>query len=246
MILLIDNYDSFSYNLYQLLGAQGAKQGISIEVARNDEISLQEIATLSPQALIISPGPKAPKDAGICIDAIRHFAPALPILGVCLGHQAICEAFGGEVGHAPKLMHGKSSIIELEPIDLDSGGLESSASKSSTLKSSTLESNTSESSAPKFSPLFAGLPSQIEVARYHSLCALKLPSTLKSLAHTIKTDSTPPMIMALSHISYPTYGVQFHPESILTPLGDIIIKNFLQITKEHASKNAPNATQTKI
>lgn len=226
MILLIDNYDSFSYNLYQLLGAQGAKQGISIEVARNDEISLQEIASLSPQALIISPGPKAPKDAGICIDAIRHFAPSLPILGVCLGHQAICEAFGGEVGHAPKLMHGKSSIIKLESIDLDSGGLESS----------TLESNTSESSAPKFSPLFVGLPSQIEVARYHSLCALKLPNTLKSLAHTIETDGTLPMIMALSHISYPTYGVQFHPESILTPLGDIIIKNFLRITKEHASK----------
>ena len=135
------------------------------------------------------------------------------------------------MGHAPKLMHGKSSIIELEPIDLDS-----STSDSGAPKSSALESNTSESSAPKFSPLFAGLPSQIEVARYHSLCALKLPSTLKSLAHTIETDGTPPMIMALSHISYPTYGVQFHPESILTPLGDVIIKNFLRITKEHASK----------
>ncbi|KAA8709535.1 anthranilate synthase component II [Helicobacter canis] len=192
MILLLDNYDSFSYNLYQLLCAQGAH----IEVHRNDKISLQDIQAKSPQAIIISPGPKAPKDAGICIDAIRAFAPHIPILGVCLGHQAICEAFGGKVGSAPKLMHGKQDTIEIDTA----------------------------------SPLFANLPRHIEVARYHSLCALELGSELVALGKTLEImGEADSMIMALAHKHYPTYGVQFHPESILTPKGAVIIQNFLAI-----------------
>lgn len=187
MILLLDNYDSFSYNLYQLLCENGA----DIEVYRNDKISLQDIKAMSPQAIIISPGPKAPKDAGICIDAIRTFAPTIPIFGVCLGHQAICEAFGGRVGSAPELMHGKQDTIELDTT----------------------------------SPLFANLPRHIAVARYHSLCALELGSQLVPIAHTLKGA----MIMALRHKSYHTYGVQFHPESILTPQGAVIIRNFLSL-----------------
>ena len=148
MILLLDNYDSFSYNLYQLLCENGA----DIAIYRNDAISIRDIAAMSPQAIIISPGPKAPKDAGICIDAIRAFAPHIPILGVCLGHQAICEAFGGRVGSAPKLMHGKQDTIEIDTA----------------------------------SPLFATLPRHIEVARYHSLCALELGDELAPIAPRLK------------------------------------------------------------
>ena len=188
MILLIDNYDSFSYNLYQLLCAQG----VALQVARNDKISLQDIYTLAPSAIIISPGPKSPKDAGICLEAIRTFAPSVPIFGVCLGHQAICEAFGGEVGLAPKLMHGKADMIEIDTTNA----------------------------------LFAGLDSRIEVARYHTLCALTLPDELKEIAHTLDSHA---MCMALCHQSYPTYGVQFHPESILTPQGETIVQNFLAL-----------------
>lgn len=195
MILLLDNYDSFSYNLYQLLCENGA----DIAIYRNDAISIHDIAAMSPQAIIISPGPKAPKDAGICIDAIRTFAPHIPILGVCLGHQAICEAFGGRVGSAPKLMHGKQDTIEIDTA----------------------------------SPLFATLPRHIEVARYHSLCALELGDELAPIAHTLEVDS---MIMALAHKHYPTYGVQFHPESILTPQGAVIIQNFLAIARAIAHK----------
>lgn len=193
MILLIDNYDSFSYNLYQLLGAQN----VQIQVVRNDTITISDISSLSPEALIISPGPKTPKDAGICLEAIRHFAPHMPIFGVCLGHQAICEAFGGKVGAAPQLMHGKSSHINIDTN----------------------------------SPLFANLPQNLQVARYHSLCALTLPESLKTIARTNDTNE-PSMIMALTHHTYPTYGVQFHPESILTPQGKIIIQNFLSIVRQ--------------
>lgn len=194
MILLIDNYDSFSYNLYQLL----RMQGVQLQVARNDQISLRDITDLNPQALIISPGPKSPKDAGICLEAIAEFAPRMPIFGVCLGHQAICEAFGGEVGLAPKLMHGRADMIAIDTS----------------------------------SALFSGLDSRIQVARYHSLCALTLPESLESIAHTL--DATPNsshMCMALAHKSYPTYGVQFHPESILTPQGATIVRNFLAIAE---------------
>ncbi len=192
MILLIDNYDSFSYNLYQLIGSFQS----DVMVIRNDELSLKEIQSLSLESIIISPGPGRPENAGICIDVIKTLSPKIPILGVCLGHQAICETFGGKVGYAPKLMHGKDSLITIDPK----------------------------------SCLFQGLPAQIQVARYHSLIAESkgLPDCLKVIAHTNDDE-----IMALAHKQYKTYGVQFHPESIMTPLGGKIIQNFLTSCKEH-------------
>lgn len=188
MILLIDNYDSFSYNLFQLVGGLNP----DIKVIRNDEMTLQEIESLAPSHIIVSPGPGRPADAGICEDAIKYFAGKIPILGVCLGHQAICETFGGEVSYAKQLMHGKMSVVDLDTT----------------------------------SPLFAGMDTKTEVARYHSLAAVedKLPDCLKVIG---KSDDGE--IMAVSHKDYPVYGVQFHPESILTPRGLEILQNFLTI-----------------
>ena len=187
MILLIDNYDSFSYNLYQLIG------GINpdIRVIRNDEMTVEEIRDLAPSHLILSPGPGRPADAGVCEAAAVELAGEFPILGVCLGHQAICEAFGGAVGYAKRLMHGKQSQIALE----------------------------------RDCPLFAGLPATIPAARYHSLAAPedRLPECLKVAARTADGE-----VMAVMHREYPLYGLQFHPESILTPDGSIILKNFLE------------------
>ena len=187
MILLIDNYDSFSYNLYQLIGTINP----DIKVIRNDEMTIEEIEELSPDHIIVSPGPGRPADAGICEDVILHFAGKIPILGVCLGHQAICEAFGGVVSYAGRLMHGKSSIAHLDTT----------------------------------SALFAGMDADTQVARYHSLSAVedKLPDCLKV---TAKTDDGE--IMAVEHKEAAVYGVQFHPESILTPDGMKILKNFLK------------------
>jgi anthranilate synthase component 2 len=187
MVILIDNYDSFSYNLYQLIGSMDP----DIKVARNDEISVEEIKALSPDRLVISPGPGKPAQAGICIDAVKRLCSSLPILGICLGHQAIYEAFGGTVSYAKKLMHGKSSAITIDVANA----------------------------------LFHGLPPTIQAARYHSLAGLKptLPETLKITAWTEDGE-----IMAVCHKEYPVYGVQFHPESILTPNGKTIIKNFLR------------------
>lgn len=186
MILLIDNYDSFSYNLYQLVGTINP----DIKVIRNDELSLEEIEALKPDRIIISPGPGRPSDAGICEDAIKYFAGKIPILGVCLGHQAICEAFGGEVSYAKQLMHGKSSVVS---VDTDS-------------------------------KMFKGMDKELTVARYHSLAAVndKLPKCLKITAKTCEDE-----IMAVEHCEYPVYGLQFHPESILTPRGIEMLKNFL-------------------
>jgi len=188
MILLIDNYDSFSYNLYQLIG------GINpdIKVIRNDEMKIEEIEAMAPSHIIVSPGPGRPADAGICEDVIKYFAGKIPVFGVCLGHQAICEAFGGVVGYAKRLMHGKMSMV-----DIDTN-----------------------------SKIFKGMDSCIEAARYHSLAAdeEKLPDTLKVIART--TDGE---IMAVEAKDAPVYGVQFHPESILTPKGKMILENFLQI-----------------
>ena len=188
MILLIDNYDSFSYNLYQLIG----KINPDIKVIRNNELGISEILVLNPSHIIISPGPGKPADAGICEDVIKYFKGKIPVLGVCLGHQAICEAFGGVVTYAKKLMHGKKSDVR---IDTDC-------------------------------PIFKGLPDTIEAARYHSLAAVrnKLPN---ALAITAVSDDDE--IMSVMHKSYPIYGVQFHPESILTPLGEKILSNFLNI-----------------
>jgi len=186
MVLLIDNYDSFSYNLYQLIGAIES----DIKVVRNDEISVDEIKRLAPSRLVISPGPGKPSDAGICIEAVKRLYASIPILGICLGHQAIYEAFGGTVSYASRLMHGKSSRVNL---DLENA-------------------------------LFKGLPPVISAARYHSLAGIEstLPGSLKITARTDVGE-----IMAVCHKEYPVYGLQFHPESILTPDGGLIIKNFL-------------------
>jgi len=187
MVLLIDNYDSFSYNLYQLIGSIDS----NIKVARNDEISVAEIKQMAPDFLVISPGPGKPSDAGICVEAVRNLCARMPILGICLGHQAIYEAFGGTVSYASRLMHGKSSMVT---VDGDN-------------------------------PLFKGLPQTIQAARYHSLAGVKstLPGALKVTAWTQDNE-----IMAVCHKEHPVYGLQFHPESILTPNGKTIIENFLK------------------
>lgn len=190
MVLLIDNYDSFSYNLYQLIGnIVGDTQ--EIKVIRNDELGLDEIEQLKPTHIILSPGPGKPSDAGICEDVIDYFKGKIPIFGVCLGHQAICEVFGGVVGYAKQLMHGKMSIV-----DVDTN-----------------------------SKIFRGMPKKIEAARYHSLAAEEntLPQVLKVIARTEDGE-----VMAVEHTEYPVYGVQFHPESILTPKGRVILENFLE------------------
>lgn len=188
MVLLIDNYDSFSYNLYQLAGE--IRRGILVR--RNDEITTDEIEALAPTHILLSPGPGYPKDAGICIDAVRRFAGQIPILGVCLGHQAVCEAFGAVIAHAKQLVHGKQSEI--------------------TLNASC--------------PVFRGLPASIKVARYHSLIAKTetLPGAL-----TVTAQDAAGEIMAVRHCDFDVYGLQFHPESILTPQGKQIMQNFLSI-----------------
>ena len=187
MVLLIDNYDSFSYNLYQLIGAVDPH----ITVCRNDVVSVAEIEKLTPDHIVISPGPGKPSDAGICVEAVKRFYDKVPILGICLGHQAIFEAFGGTVSYAGSLMHGKASEVTIE------------------LKNA----------------LFKGLQPIMQAARYHSLAAVKdtLPKDLKIIAQSLDGE-----IMAVCHKEYPVYGLQFHPESILTPDGKIIIKNFLE------------------
>jgi anthranilate synthase component II len=186
MIVLIDNYDSFSYNLYQLIGTMNE----DITVIRNDEKTVEEIEAMIPSHIIISPGPGRPEVAGVCRRAIRYFAGKVPILGVCLGHQAICQEFGATVSYAKELMHGKQSQVEV---------------------------NTD-------SKIFKGLSKQIKVARYHSLIAVAdtIPEDLVVIAKTDEGE-----IMAVKHRDYEVYGLQFHPESILTPDGNQMIKNFL-------------------
>lgn len=187
MILLIDNYDSFSYNLYQLLGEFDK----DIEVYRNDAISLKEIERLSPSLIVLSPGPGKPENAGICIDAIRYFRGKIPIFGVCLGHQAITIAYGGKVGYAKRLMHGKTSKVYYNA-----------------------ESH-----------LFKNLSNPFIAGRYHSL-ASESDTLPKSLIATAKTADDE--IMALRARNEKVYGVQFHPESILTPDGKKIIENLME------------------
>ncbi len=186
MILLIDNYDSFSYNLYQLIGSIDP----DIRVIRNDEMTIKEIEALRPEAILLSPGPGKPCNAGICTDASRYFAGKIPILGVCLGHQAICEAFGATVSYAKTLMHGKQSKIKID----------------------------------NSSSIFKGLPEFIDGARYHSLAALEdtIPEELIIIARSDDGE-----VMAVKHRDYDIYGLQFHPESILTPEGRTIIENFI-------------------
>lgn len=187
MILLIDNYDSFSYNLYQLVGELQP----DIQVIRNDQYTVDEIRAMAPSRIILSPGPGRPEDAGVTMEAVTALGKDIPILGVCLGHQAICAAFGGVVTYARQLMHGKQSMVTFDPD----------------------------------CPLFRGVPSPAPVARYHSLAADPdtLPDCLKVTARTTEGE-----VMAVQHRSYPIYGVQFHPESILTPDGKTMLRNFLE------------------
>ena len=186
MILLIDNYDSFSYNLYQYVGEIKP----DIRVIRNDEMTPEEIEELSPSRIIISPGPGRPENAGVIIDVIKKLGERIPILGVCLGHQAICMAYGGVITHADRLMHGKQSRVTLDKSCL----------------------------------LFAGCSKETEVARYHSLAVDpdSLPEVLKVTAVTDTGE-----VMAVKHRDYPVYGVQFHPESILTPEGRKMLRSFI-------------------
>lgn len=187
MILLIDNYDSFSYNLVQFIGSINP----DIRVIRNDEKTLKEIEEINPSHIVISPGPGKPADAGICEEVIRHFGNRIPILGVCLGHQAICEVYGADISHAKELMHGKISMVQLREC-----------------------------------VLFEGVGKKVQVARYHSLIAEK-ESIPDCLVVTAVTDDGE--VMAVQHRDYRVYGVQFHPESIMTPTGINMLENFLQI-----------------
>ncbi len=186
MILLIDNYDSFVYNLYQQIG----RFRPDILVKRNREITLDEIREIQPEAVFLSPGPGRPEDSGVCLDVIR--CHEFPVFGVCLGHQAICYAFGGSVTYAKELMHGKASIVYPQ----------------------------------EGSRLMRGMDLPFKAARYHSLAAPEeaLPTCLHVAARTMDKE-----VMAVEHRDYPIYGVQFHPESVLTPDGDKIIRNFFEL-----------------
>jgi anthranilate synthase component II len=196
MLLVIDNYDSFTYNLVQYLGELGENP----HVVRNDAIGVEEVGALGATAIVISPGPKTPREAGICIPVIKRYGAEIPILGVCLGHQAIGEAYGGKVVRAPRgVMHGKTSNVSHDGTEL-----------------------------------FEGVPSPLEVMRYHSLVveAASLPS---SLVVTATAVDDPTEIHAMRHASHPVWGVQFHPESILTQHGKRILHNFLTMARSKAN-----------
>ena len=188
MILLIDNYDSFSYNLFQMVGNLHP----DMKVIRNDAMTVEEIEALHPQAIILSPGPGKPSDAGICEEVVKKLGAQIPLLGVCLGHQAICEAGGATVSYAKELMHGKQSVIEIDPE----------------------------------CPIFKDMPERVTVGRYHSLAVVAdtLPDDYKVTA--IADDGE---VMAIAHKEYPIYGLQFHPESIMTPDGEKMLSNFLEV-----------------
>ena len=192
MILLVDNYDSFSFNLVQVMGELVAGRE-ELKVIRNDELTVSEIMALEPSHIVLSPGPGKPADAGVCEALIREVLEhPIPLLGVCLGHQAICETLGGKITYAPQLMHGKQSLVKVDDTSV----------------------------------IFKGLPKELQVARYHSLVADKnmIPDTLDITATDEKGE-----IMAVQHKTLPIYGVQFHPESIMTPQGKELIRNFVTI-----------------
>ena len=191
MILLIDNYDSFVYNLYQFISVEDP----DVRLVRNDRITPEEVLDMKPDAIVISPGPGKPSGAGICIELIRKLKEEVPILGICLGHQAIGEAFGAKVTHAARLMHGKTSILEVAADDA----------------------------------MFNGIERPIQVARYHSLSVLEqtLPDELEVTARSREGE-----IMAMRHRKYPIFGLQFHPESVMTPDGAAMIHNFLSVVRK--------------
>ena len=189
MLLVIDNYDSFTYNLVQYLGELGA----DLTVRRNDAVTVEEVGELAPAGIVLSPGPCAPAQAGVTVDVIRAWGATTPILGVCLGHQAIGEAYGGKVVRAKRAVHGKTSRI-----------------------------------AHDGSELFTGVPSPMEVGRYHSL-TVERASLPDSLRVTATAEHDPTEIHALRHAEHPVWGVQFHPESVLTPDGKRLLRNFLEL-----------------
>jgi anthranilate synthase component 2 len=194
-LLMIDNYDSFTWNLVHLF----EERGVEVLVHRNDALTVEEAAALEPDLLVVSPGPGRPEDAGISVEAIRRLGPEMPTLGVCLGHQAIVEAFGGSVGQARALLHGKASRIET-----DGAGL------------------------------YAGLPAELEVGRYHSLAAVEVPDELLVTARTADGE-----VMGVRHRSHPIEGVQFHPESVLTPDGAAMAENFLRQSSRTGAATTP-------
>jgi anthranilate synthase/aminodeoxychorismate synthase-like glutamine amidotransferase len=196
MLLLLDNYDSFTYNLYQYLCELGAE----VLVRRNDAVSVADIAALRPRGIVISPGPCTPREAGISCALIAALGPHIPILGVCLGHQCIGDVFGGRVIRAPELMHGKTSLIYHNGVDL-----------------------------------FRGIPDPFEAIRYHSLIVERatLPANL-----IVTAETSDGLVMGLRHRSYPIFGVQFHPESVLTPAGKDLLRNFLAISSSSAREES--------
>ena len=187
MILLIDNYDSFSYNLYQMIGEFDPE----IKVIRNDEMTVEEIRAMHPDRIILSPGPGRPEDAGIIIAAVKELGKEIPLLSVCLGHQAVCAAFGADITYAKELMHGRQSNVKFD----------------------------------RTCPLFQEIPKTAPAARYHSLAAdaSAIPEELRVTA--VADDGG---VMAVQHREYPIFGVQFHPESIMTPDGRQMLKNFIK------------------
>ena len=194
MILLVDNYDSFSFNLVQVMGELVASRE-ELKVIRNDELTVSEIMALEPSHIVLSPGPGKPADAGVCEALIREVLEhPIPLLGVCLGHQAICETLGGKITYAPQLMHGKQSLVKVDDTSV----------------------------------IFKGLPKELQVARYHSLVADKnmIPDTLDITATDEKGE-----IMAVQHKTLPIYGVQFHPEAVLTEYGHELLENFCKIAE---------------
>lgn len=201
MIVLIDNYDSFTYNLVQMMSEQGG----DLKVFRNDEISVDEVVGLNPAGLVISPGPCTPSEAGISVELIKRMSGKLPLLGVCLGHQSIGVAFGAVVSNAGRIMHGKVSMVSFQDADL-----------------------------------YRGMKSPFQAGRYHSLAVMRdsLPAEL-----VVDAESDDGEIMGMHHSTHPTYGVQFHPESVLTPGGKRLMRNFLQIVADWKSPCAVSSNR---